>query len=83
MVHLFTTTTAVKRAWIEIEADGDVSSEEIYKIAAEKINKSRNVKWEEPTLNIIEINIDDEADANSKVDIKLLKAINPILNNKS
>lgn len=70
---------ATKRAWIEVTADSDLSQDEIYKLAEEKASKGK-LKWEEPSFNIIEINIDDTSDVSVKTKIALLKAQDPLTN---
>lgn len=70
---------ATKRAWIEITADSSLSQQEVYNLAKEKASKGR-LKWEEPSFNIIDINIDDSVDANVKTKIALMDANDPLAN---
>lgn len=70
---------AVKRAWLDIEADSSLSQDEIYELAKEKVSKSK-IKWEEPSLNIVDIHIDDSIDVDVKTKIALLDAVNPVAN---
>ncbi len=68
---------ATKRAWIEIEADGDMSQKEIYELAKKKASNGR-LKWEDPSFNILEITINEQKEMDSKSRINLLKAIDPL-----
>lgn len=68
---------ATKRAWIEIEADGDMSQKEIYELAKKKASNGR-LKWEDPSFNILEITINEQKEMDSKSRISLLKAIDPL-----
>ena len=70
---------ATKRAWIEVTADSSLSQQEIYNLAKEKASKGR-LKWEEPSFNIIDINIDDNVDVDVKTKIALMDAIDPLTN---
>ena len=70
---------ATKRAWIEITADSSLSQQEIYNLAKEKASKGR-LKWEEPSFNIIDINIDDSIDSNVKTKVAPMNAIDPLTN---
>lgn len=70
---------ATKRAWIEITADSSLSQQEVYNLAKEKASKGR-LKWEEPSFNIIDINIDDSIDSNVKTKVAPMNAIDPLTN---
>lgn len=70
---------ATKRAWIEIVADDSLSQKEIYELAKKKTSNGR-LKWEEPSFNIIDINIDDSIDADVKTKVAPMNAIDPLTN---
>lgn len=72
---------ATKRAWIEITADKALSQKEIYELASNEI-KNKNVEWEEPSFNIVDININDTEDISGKSKVEFLKALDPLTNNK-
>ncbi len=40
---------ATKRAWMEIEADANLSQQEIYELAKKKATNGK-LKWEDPSL---------------------------------
>jgi len=71
------TVKAVQRAWIEIEADSELSQQEIYELAAKEAEKGQ-LKWEETSFNIIDITIDDSVPVRADTKVKLLRAIDPI-----
>lgn len=68
-----------KRAWMDIEADSSLSQDEIYALAEEKVSKGK-LKWEKPSLNIIDIHIDDSIEVDVKTKIALLEAVDPLTN---
>jgi hypothetical protein len=68
---------ATKRAWMEIEADANLSQQEIYELAKKKATNGK-LKWEDPSFNIIEITIDNNKEMDAKTKISLLKAIDPL-----
>jgi hypothetical protein len=70
---------ATKRAWVEITADSSLSQQEVYNLAKEKASKGR-LKWEEPSFNIIDINIDDSIDSDVKTKVAPMNAIDPLTN---
>ena len=52
-------------------------------LAKEKLKSNKKVEWEEPSLNIIEIQIDrstEHSNVTAKTKINLLKAIDPLTN---
>jgi hypothetical protein len=67
------TIKATKRAFLEVEADHELSQQEVYELAKEKVNKSKSVKWDEPTFNIIEINVDSSSESDNKTKVKMLQ----------
>jgi hypothetical protein len=74
---------ATKRTWLEIECDSSLSQQEVYDLAKEKLKSNKKVEWEEPSLNIIEIQIDrstEHSNVTAKTKINLLKAIDPLTN---
>ena len=70
---------ATRRAWVEITADDSLSQQEIYALAKEKVSKGK-VKWEDPSFNIIDIQIDDSVNVDVKTKVSLLEAIDPLTN---
>lgn len=68
---------ATKRAWIEIVADSSLSQQEIYELAKKKASNGR-LKWEDPSFNIIDINIDDSANVDVKTKVSLMDAVDPL-----
>ena len=70
---------AIRRAWVEITADDSLSQQEIYALAKEKVSKGK-VKWEDPSFNIIDIQIDDSVNVDVKTKVSLLEAIDPLTN---
>ncbi len=68
-----------RRAWIEVTADDSLSQQEIYALAKEKVSKGK-VKWEDPSFNIVDIQIDDSVNVSVKTKVSLLEAIDPLTN---
>jgi hypothetical protein len=62
---------------MEIEADANLSQQEIYELAKKKATNGK-LKWEDPSFNIIEITIDNNKEMDTKTKISLLKAIDPL-----
>jgi hypothetical protein len=62
---------------MEIEADANLSQQEIYELAKKKATNGK-LKWEDPSFNIIEITIDNNKEMDAKTKISLLKAIDPL-----
>ena len=71
----------IKRAWLEITADSNLSQDEIYELAKQKESKGK-LKWEEPSFNIIDINIDDSVNVDVKTKIALMEAQDPLISKK-
>ena len=72
---------ATKRAWIEITADKTLSQKEVYELASNEI-ENKDVEWEEPSFNIVDININDTEDISGKSKVEFLKALDPLTNKK-
>ncbi len=68
-----------RRAWIEVTADDSLSQQERYALAKEKVSKGK-VKWEDPSFNIVDIQIDDSVNVSVKTKVSLLEAIDPLTN---
>jgi hypothetical protein len=70
---------ATKRAWLDITADGSLSQEEIYNLAKEKA-KDNKLQWEEPSFNIIDIQIDDKITETVSSKVSFMKPVDPLVN---
>lgn len=66
---------AIKRTWLEVEADSSLSQDEVYDLAKEKLKSNKKIKWEDPELNIIGIKADQTIKTPIESKVNLLKAI--------
>lgn len=71
------TIKVTRRSWMEVTVDDNASQDDVYDIAKRKV-QSGKAKWDEPSFNIISIDIDSEAE-NVKESSKFLPAEDPIL----
>ena len=71
------TIKVTRRSWMEVTVDDNTSQDDVYDIAKRKV-QSGKAKWDEPSFNIISIDIDSEAE-NVKESSKFLPAEDPIL----
>jgi len=71
------TIKVTRRSWMEVTVDENASTDDVYDIAKRKV-QSGKAKWDEPSFNIIAMDI-DEKEENVKESSKFLPAEDPVL----